>query len=154
MNIDEEQREKADGSTGRRGKKRAEGPRGRPSLASVSSQSFALHFAIALHLALALLHPSIVRSAQTCSPFTGFTQLAHPSRCSRSTLTTICLVTPCSRRVCNPVTGSIVGFVNLHLVVECGIHGSHPCAQRTLHPFCLVFHACMVAEPVFLVLGC
>ena len=30
---------------------------------------------------------------------------------------------------------------------------SHPCAQRTLHPFCVVFHTCMVAEPVFLELG-
>ena len=30
-----------------------------------------------------------MRSAQTCPPFTGFTQLAHPSRCSRSTLTTV-----------------------------------------------------------------
>ena len=34
--------------------------------------------------------PFIVRSAQTCPPFTGFTQLAHPSRCSRSTLTAVC----------------------------------------------------------------
>ena len=34
--------------------------------------------------------PFTVRSAQTCPPFTGFTQLAHPSRCSRSTLTTVC----------------------------------------------------------------
>ena len=33
--------------------------------------------------------PFIVRSAQTCPSFTGFTQLAHPSRCSRSTLTTV-----------------------------------------------------------------
>ena len=32
-------------------------------------------------------------------------------------------------------------------------NNSHPCAQRTLHPFCVVFHACMVAEPVFLELG-
>ena len=32
--------------------------------------------------------PFIVRSAQTCPPFTGFTQLAHPSRCSRSTVFT------------------------------------------------------------------
>ena len=34
--------------------------------------------------------PFIVRSAQTRPPFTGFTQLAQPSRCSRSTLTTVC----------------------------------------------------------------
>ena len=34
--------------------------------------------------------PFIVRCAQTCPPFTGFTQLAHRSRCSRSTLTTVC----------------------------------------------------------------
>ena len=41
--------------------------------------------------------PFIVRSAQTCPPSIGFTQLAHPSRCSRSTLTTVCfsvLVSP------------------------------------------------------------
>ena len=59
------------------------------------SQHFALHFAIALHIALALLcicchDPFTVRSTQTCPPFTGFTQLAHPSRCSRSTLTPVC----------------------------------------------------------------
>ena len=35
--------------------------------------------------------PFIVRSAQTCPPFAGVTQLAHPSRCSRSTLATVCL---------------------------------------------------------------
>ena len=33
--------------------------------------------------------PFIVRRAQTCPPITGFTQLAHPSRCSRSTLATV-----------------------------------------------------------------
>ena len=32
-------------------------------------------------------------------------------------------------------------------------NNSHPCAQRTLHPFCVVSHSCMVAEPVFLELG-
>ena len=32
-------------------------------------------------------------------------------------------------------------------------NNSHPCAQRTLHPFCVVFHTCMVAELVFLELG-
>ena len=44
----------------------------------------------------------IVRSAQTCSPFTGFTQLAHRSRCSRSTLTTFCFCAhvSCSRQCC------------------------------------------------------
>ena len=33
---------------------------------------------------------------------------------------------------------------------------SHPCARRTLHPFCVVFHACTVAElliPGIVVLG-
>ena len=29
-------------------------------------------------------------------------------------------------------------------------NNSHPCAQRSLHPFCVVFHICMAAEPVFL----
>ena len=32
----------------------------------------------------------IVRGALTSPPFTGFTQFALPSRCSRSTLTTVC----------------------------------------------------------------
>ena len=50
--------------------------------------------------------PFIVREAQTCPPFTGFTQQAHPSRCSRSTLTTVCfcarasLVITSGLRVC------------------------------------------------------
>ena len=45
---------------------------------SQCSQNFALHHAFALHLAIALLlckcchDPFIVRSAQTCPPFTGF----------------------------------------------------------------------------------
>ena len=74
-------------------------------LASVSSQNFALHFATALHLALVFFscncchYPFIVRSAQTRPPFTGFTQLAHPSRCSRSTLTTVCFCARASPRV-------------------------------------------------------
>ena len=34
--------------------------------------------------------PFIVRNSQTCPPFIGFTQQSHPSRCSRSTLTTVC----------------------------------------------------------------
>ena len=54
--------------------------------------------------------PFIVRSAQTCPPFTGFTQLVHPSRCSRSTLTTVCfcaLVLP--PRVSVFFTRSIMG---------------------------------------------
>ena len=29
-------------------------------------------------------------------------------------------------------------------------NNSHHCAQRTLHPFCVVSNSCMVAEPVFL----
>ena len=58
-------------------------------------QIFALHFAIALHLTLAELcnccrDPFIVRNAQSCPSFIGFTQPAHPSRCSRSTSTTVC----------------------------------------------------------------
>ena len=43
--------------------------------------------------------PLIVRSAQTHPPFTGFTQLAHPSRCSRSTLATVCSSAHTSPRV-------------------------------------------------------
>ena len=43
--------------------------------------------------------PFIVRSAQICPPFTGVTQLAHPSRCSRSTMTTVCFCARASFRV-------------------------------------------------------
>ena len=72
--------------------------------------------------------PFIVRSAQTCPPFTGFTQLAHPSRCSRSTLTTVYFCTRSSSCVFSP--GLCVHFGSaalhqiqhrlrhLHLVVE------------------------------------
>ena len=52
--------------------------------------------------------PLIVRSAQTCPPFTGFTQLAHSSRCSRSMPTTVCfcaLVFSCSRRASVFISG-------------------------------------------------
>ena len=98
-----------------------------PSLAvSQCSQDFALHLAIALHLARALLckcchDPCIVKSAQTRPSITGFTQLAHPFRCSRSTLTTVCF--------CASVSGSAApspdpqSARHRHLVVECGIHG-------------------------------
>ena len=46
-----------------------------------------MHFCLALLLAIAVM----IRSSRSCSktPFTGFTQLAHPSRCSRSTLATV-----------------------------------------------------------------
>ena len=68
--------------------------------------------------------PFIVRSAQTCPPFAGVTQLAHPSRCSRSTLTAVCFGAHASHRVsvftsgfCSsiwvlqPFTRSIISFV-------------------------------------------
>ena len=38
----------------------------------------------------------------------------------------------------------------LELKLDCIENNSHPCAQRTLHPFCVVSHSCMVAEQVFL----
>ena len=43
--------------------------------------------------------PFIVRSAQNCPPITDFNQLVHPSRCSRSTLTTVCFCARASPRV-------------------------------------------------------
>ena len=55
---------------------------------SQCSQIFALHLVIALHLAIALLLAI------------GFTQLAHPSRCSRSTLTTVCFCAGVSLGLC------------------------------------------------------
>ena len=48
--------------------------------------------ALAFLLAIAVM----VTSAQTCPPFTGFIQFEHPSRCSRSTLTTVCFCAPVS----------------------------------------------------------
>ena len=70
--------------------------------------------------------PFIVRSAQTRPPSTGFTQLAHPSRCSRSTLT---IVWFCSL-IFSPglhFSGSGASSPDpssaRHLVVECGNHG-------------------------------
>ena len=59
--------------------------------------------------------PFIVRSAKTRPPFTGFTQIAYPSRCSRSTRTTVCFYARASSRVSvftsslQPVTRSIMG---------------------------------------------
>ena len=59
--------------------------------------------------------PFIVRSTQTCPPFTGFTKLAHPSRCSRSTLTTLNFYTRipgplCLYRGCSLGARSIIGL--------------------------------------------
>ena len=76
--------------------------------------------------------PFIVRSVQTCPPFTGFTQFLHPSRCSRSTLINVCFCfsfslehveSRYSHRVCIPVTKCTTGSFSIHLVLECGIHG-------------------------------
>ena len=119
-------------------------------LASVSSQNFAAFchcFATCPCFAsCGCCHdPFIVRSARTCPPFTGFNQLTHPSRCSRSTLTTVCFCafdssrdhvwSLCMCRGCSP----------LHLVVECGIHG-----QQNTNPANL--QCCCSAEAESLVL--
>ena len=58
--------------------------------------------------------PFIVRSTQTCPPFLVFTQFMHPSRCSRSTLTTVCFgfcscVCFLCLRVCRLGAISIIG---------------------------------------------
>ena len=66
--------------------------------------------------------PSIVRSAQTCPPFDGFTQFVHPSRCSRSTLTTVCFLvfrdhveSLYSNRIRITVTRSLLGCQSCNL---------------------------------------
>ena len=67
--------------------------------------------------------PFIVRSAQSRPPFTGLTQLAHPSRCSRPTLTTVCF---CAFDSSSDHVWSLCmhwGRSPLHIVVECGIRG-------------------------------
>ena len=86
--------------------------------------------------------PFIVSSAQTCPPFTGFTQLAHPSPCSRSTLTTVCF----SARSSAPVLvfssalqprHQIPSWArHLHLAVECGIHGQQNTNPANLQCCC------------------
>ena len=100
-----------------------------PKLVSIAVQNFEVRLPLRCISPLLLLcncycchDPFIVRSAQTCPPSTGFTQLTHPSRCSRSTLTTVCFCAAdssrdhvwslCMCRGCSP----------LHLVKECGIH--------------------------------
>ena len=52
--------------------------------------------------------PFIARSAQTRPQFIGFIQLAHPSRCSRSTLAIVCFCARVSRSAA-PITRSIIG---------------------------------------------
>ena len=49
--------------------------------------------------------PFILRSAQTCPPFTDFTKLALPSRCSRSKLTAVCFSVRVSLRVSVSTSG-------------------------------------------------
>ena len=111
---------------------------------SQSSRKFALLVALA-HcpcFAHCCHDPLIVRSAPSLSTVPWFHSACVPSRCSRSTLTTVCFclfsvpVSPslhrvsvyiprplCTYRVCSPVTRCITGFVSLHPEVECGIHG-------------------------------
>ena len=76
----------------------------------VRRQSVFRNFLVAYCQCFASCHcchdPFIVRSAQTRPPFTGFTQLAHPSRCSRSTLTTVCF---CARVSGSAAPTSIIG---------------------------------------------
>ena len=55
--------------------------------------------------------PLIVKSAQTRPPFTGFSQLAHPSRCSRSTLTAVCFCASVSPGLCVHI-----GFATRHQI--------------------------------------
>ena len=91
-----------------------------PKLASIAVQNFEVRLPLRCISPLLLLckcycchDPFIVRSAQTCPPSTGFTQLTHPSRCSRSTLTTVCFCAAdssrdhvwslCMCRGCNPL---------------------------------------------------
>ena len=83
--------------------------------------------------------PFIVRSAQTRPPPTGFTQLAHPSRCSRSTLPTVWF---CSL-IFSP--GLLFSWSAApspdpsparHLVVEFGIHGQKKTNPANLQCCC------------------
>ena len=71
--------------------------------------------------------PFIVRSAQTCPPFTGFTQLAHPSRCSRSTLTTVCFCACVS-----VITSGLSVYTGL--CVHIGLQPRHPIHRRLRQP--------------------
>ena len=91
-----------------------------------------------------MIRSFIVRSAQTCPPFTGFTQLAHPSRCSRSALTTFCFcarVSLVTSGQCVPIGSAAPSpdpswARHLHLVVECGIHGQQNTNPANLQCCC------------------
>ena len=88
---------------------------------SVRESKFRVAFAIALLLALALFLAIV--NFQTCPPFTGFTQLVHPSRCSGSTLTThlFCALVFSGDHVCLcECAGAAVPFI---LWKGVGIHG-------------------------------
>ena len=104
---------------------------------------FRIASALDLHLAIALLcncchDPIIVRSAQTCPLFTGFAQLAHPSRCSLTTLTTVsfCIRYSSSCVLISP--GSVhVGSLSLS-----GLQSRHQIHHRLhhLHLFISMFN--------------
>ena len=119
-------------------------PQPGPETASALSLSSSLHeisHCLLLLLCSCFAHcchdPFIVRSTQTGPPFLGFTQIAHPSRCSRSTLTTVCF-SSCSCSCfcscfcfclcfcfcfCAGVSEIHHRLTSLHLEVECEIHG-------------------------------
>ena len=77
--------------------------------------------------------------------------MTHPSRWSRSTLTTRASpryvhigYSGSSITESQPITRSITSFVNIHLVVECGIHG-----EQNTNPANLQCCCCIEAEPGF-----
>ena len=93
----------------------------------------------------------------------GQTEKAHQGAKQRNTPRAKLLVEPvlCSCTVVTSQPDTVdmtVTFLSSHRRLELKSdpreNNSHPCAQRTWHPYCVVFHACMVAEPVFLELGC
>ena len=72
--------------------------------------ALALSLLCSLTLLCSLLSGSFtVKSTQTCPPFIGLTQLAHPSRCSRSTLTTVCFCFYFCASVSESAARSIIG---------------------------------------------
>ena len=75
--------------------------------------------------------PFIVRSAQNRPPFTGFTQSAHPYRCSRSTMTTVCF---CLRSSCALISlGLCVHFGSRSFSALQSLHQIHHGLHHLYH---------------------
>ena len=84
--------------------------------------------------------PITVRRAQTYPLFTGFTQLARPSRCSRSTLATVCFCSSVS-----VITSGLCVCIGLQPFTR-SIRGSSPTScSGVWDPWSVEYQSCKLA---------